>query len=146
MPYQIVPAVVKSNSIVSLGLSYSGNTIFSPVYVSLTQITNQLKDLLLTRIGERVNQPTYGTKLLYVLFEPNLNEIKDDIRDYISGPISSWLPQVLVDSIDIVTAEDDPNLLYNVQIKINYHLSNSTIQNLLTISSTPQGNLTVVGG
>jgi len=146
MPYQIVPAVVKSNSIVSLGLSYSGNPIFSPVYVSLTQITNQLKDLLLTRIGERVNQPTYGTNLLYVLFEPNLNEIKDDIRDYISGPISFWLPQVLVDSIDIVTAEDDPNLLYNVQIKINYHLSNSTIQNLLTISSTPQGNLTVVGG
>jgi len=146
MPYQIVPAVVKSNSIVSLGLSYSGNPIFSPVYVSLTQITNQLKDLLLTRIGERVNQPTYGTNLLYVLFEPNLNEIKDDIRAYISGPISFWLPQVLVDSIDIVTAEDDPNLLYNVQIKINYHLSNSTIQNLLTISSTPQGNLTVVGG
>jgi phage baseplate assembly protein W len=146
MPYQIVPSVVNSNSIVSLGLSYSGNTIFSPVYVSLTQITNQLKDLLLTRIGERVNQPTYGTNLLYVLFEPNLNEIKDDIRDYISGPISFWLPQVLVDSIDIVTAEDDPNLLYNVQIKINYHLSNSTIQNLLTISSTPQGNLTVVGG
>jgi phage baseplate assembly protein W len=146
MPYQIVPSVVNSNSIVSLGLSYSGNTIFSPVYVSLTQITNQLKDLLLTRIGERINQPTYGTNLLYVLFEPNLNEIKDDIRDYISGPISFWLPQVLVDSIDIVTAEDDPNLLYNVQIKINYHLSNSTIQNLLTISSTPQGNLTVVGG
>ena len=146
MPYQIVPSVVNSNSIVSLGLSYSGNTIFSPVYVSLTQITNQLKDLLLTRIGERVNQPTYGTNLLYVLFEPNLNEIKDDIRDYISGPISFWLPQVLVDSIDIVTAEDDPNLLYNVQIKINYHLSNSTIQNLLTISSTPQGNLTAVGG
>jgi phage baseplate assembly protein W len=146
MPYQIVPSVVNSNSIVSLGLSYSGNTIFSPVYVSLTQITNQLKDLLLTRIGERINQPTYGTNLLYVLFEPNLNEIKDDIRDYISGPISFWLPQILVDSIDIVTAEDDPNLLYNVQIKINYHLSNSTIQNLLTISSTPQGNLTVVGG
>jgi len=146
MPYQIVPSVVNSNSIVSLGLSYSGNTIFSPVYVSLIQITNQLKDLLLTRIGERINQPTYGTNLLYVLFEPNLNEIKDDIRDYISGPISFWLPQVLVDSIDIVTAEDDPNLLYNVQIKINYHLSNSTIQNLLTISSTPQGNLTAVGG
>jgi phage baseplate assembly protein W len=144
MPYQIVPAVVKSNSIVSLGLSYSGNTIFSPVYVSLTQITNQLKDLLLTRIGERVNQPTYGTNLLYVLFDPNLNEIKDDIRAYISGPISFWLPQVLVDSIDIVTAEDDPNLLYNVQIKINYHLSNSTIQNLI-ISSTTQGNLTVGG-
>jgi hypothetical protein len=64
MPYQIVPSVVNSNSIVSLGLSYSGNTIFSPVYVSLTQITNQLKDLLLTRIGERINQPTYGTLIV----------------------------------------------------------------------------------
>lgn len=143
MPYQIVPSTINSNYISSLGLSYGGNNIFSPVYISLVQITNQLKDLLLTKIGERYNQPTYGTNLLYVLFEPNLNEIKDDIRTFILGPVNYWLPAILITSIDITTAEDDPNLLYNVQIKINYQLAGGASTNSLTIGTTQQGNVVV---
>lgn len=145
MPYQIVPATSNVSTISSLGLSYSGNVIFSPVYVSLVQITNQLKDLLLTKIGERYNQPTYGTNLLYVLFEPNLNEIKDDIKNYIKGPVNFWLPSITINSIDIVTSEDDPNLLYDVQIRINYQLA-ITQTAALIIGATQQGNVVVAPG
>lgn len=144
MPYQIIPATINSSNISSLGLSYSGNIIFSPVYISTVHIANQLKDLLLTKIGERYNQPTYGTNLLYVLFEPNLNEIKDDIRLLITGPVSFWLPMVTIKSIDIITAEDNPDLLYNIQIKINYQLTGGpSSTNLLTIGATQQGNVVV---
>lgn len=145
MPYQIVPATNNVSTISSLGLSYSGNVIFSPVYVSLVQITNQLKDLLLTKIGERYNQPTYGTNLLYVLFEPNLNEIKDDIKNYITGPVNFWLPSITINSIDIVTSEDDPNLLYDVQIRINYQLAITRTATLI-IGATQQGNVVVAPG
>lgn len=145
MPYQIVPATNNVSTISSLGLSYSGNVIFSPVYVSLVQITNQLKDLLLTKIGERYNQPTYGTNLLYVLFEPNLNEIKDDIKNSIKGPVNFWLPSITINSIDIVTSEDDPNLLYDVQIRINYQLA-ITQTAALIIGATQQGNVVVAPG
>jgi phage baseplate assembly protein W len=148
MPYQIVPSTINTSTISSLGLSYSGNVIFAPVYISTVQATNQLKDLLLTKIGERYNQPTYGTNLLYVLFEPNLNEIKDDIRSFITGPVSFWLPSITIDSIDIVTSEDDPNILYDVQIKINYRLATTRPPGglSLTIGATQQGNVVVAGG
>jgi phage baseplate assembly protein W len=110
---------------IGLGISYgsTNDTIFSPIYASADQTKENLKTLLLTRIGERYMQPTYGTNLLNVIFEPNLSSLKSEIRILISEPIHHWLPYITLDSIDILTNEDDPTLIYDVKITINYSIN-----------------------
>jgi phage baseplate assembly protein W len=39
-------------------------------------------------------QPTYGTNLINVLFEPNNEELKEDIQDLLKTAINYWLPYI----------------------------------------------------
>jgi len=116
---------------VGLGVSFSSNTsLFAPIFTTPVQTKENLKTLLLTRVGERVMHPMYGTSLLAIIFEPNLTSIKSEIKELISEPISYWLPYIDIESIDIITAEDDPLMDHNIKITITYsvdELDTSTI-------------------
>jgi phage baseplate assembly protein W len=110
---------------VGLGISFSANaSLFAPIYTTDIQTKENLKTLLLTRIGERVMQPTYGTNLITIIFEPNLSSLKTQIQTLIQEPVNYWLPYINIDSIDVITNEDDPTLIHNIQITINYSVDN----------------------
>ncbi|BDE11156.1 MULTISPECIES: GPW/gp25 family protein [Mycobacterium] len=51
--------------------------------------------LLLTRPGERVNQPTFGCGLLDQVFSPNSPEIAAALNVTIAAAINLWLQDVL---------------------------------------------------
>ena len=109
MGYRIeeVNDTVSTND-VGLGVSFAtGERLFSPIFSTTEQTRENLKTLLLTRIGERYMQPNFGTNLLGLIFEPNNIELKPEIRNVIQQPINYWLPYVELQSIDITTAEDD---------------------------------------
>lgn len=115
--------VITETTEIGLGVAVRpGNTLFSPIYSSDEQTKENLKTLLLTRIGERYMQPTFGTNLLNVIFEPNLSEIKTEIADLITGPISYWLPYINIVNIIIITAEDDPSLDHDVKLTLEYSI------------------------
>jgi uncharacterized protein len=90
--------------------------------------------LLLTRIGERVMQPTYGTNLINIIFEPNLSSLKTEIQTLIQDPINYWLPYINIESIDIITNEDDSNMIHNIQITINYSVDNLDTNTITIVS------------
>jgi phage baseplate assembly protein W len=79
-------------------------------------------------------QPTYGTDLITILFEPNLSELKSEIQTLLKAPITYWLPYVNIESIDVVTNEDDPTLIHNIKITINYSVD-SLDTNTITLTS-----------
>ena len=60
---------------VALGISLPFNTregsLFDLTFLSIDAAITNLKNLLLTRKGERVNHPQFGTNLQDYLFEPN---------------------------------------------------------------------------
>lgn len=136
MGYRIAEAndITKTND-VGLGVSLStGNQLFSSIYETRDQVRENLKTLMLTKIGERYQKPDYGTNLLYVIFEPNLADLKAEITNLIRTPINYWLPDLIIQSIDIVTAEDDPTLTYNIRITITYSADNY-ITDTLTLTA-----------
>ena len=78
-----------------IGVSLSNlDSVFSTVYTPQQQVHENLKTLLLTRIGERYMQPTYGTRLLEIIFQPNTYELKPEIEDILVESINFWLPVV----------------------------------------------------
>jgi phage baseplate assembly protein W len=126
---------VTQNNEVGLGVSFSTNKgLFDSIYTSDAQTRENLKTLLLTRKGERIMQPTYGTDLITILFEPNLSELKSEIQTLLKAPITYWLPYINIESIDIITNEDDPTLIHNIKITINYSVD-SLDTNTITLTS-----------
>ena len=121
MGFQVVRDI-ETNSLegIALGISYE---TMRPIFVSIDQTLENLKNLLLTRKGERFYQPLFGSDLLEILFEPNLSELKEEIQEIITEPINFWLPYVNIESIDIVTAEDDPTLNHVMKISINVSIN-----------------------
>lgn len=146
MGYQVVPVnnIVTVTNNVGLGVAFSTGThgLFSSIYTTPQQIKENLKSLLLTRVGERHMQPTYGTNLLNIIFEPNISDLKEDITDLLTTPINYWIPSISIESIDIITNEDDPNMIHNLKITIKYSVQNFSPDTITFISST-DGTLAV---
>ena len=120
MGFTIIPAgaTIDANT---TGLGISSTNLYKPNFEFVTQSIEDLKFLLLTHIGEIPNfEPNFGTRLLYVLFEPNLNssELKENINEIITTAVDTWLPELDLEKIDITTSEDDPTLSHDVIIKL----------------------------
>tara|TARA_R110000868_G_scaffold152989_2_gene378259 strand:- start:185 stop:628 length:444 start_codon:yes stop_codon:yes gene_type:complete len=146
MAYRVVPVnnigAVTNN--IGLGVAFSTGThgLFSSIYTTPLQVKENLKSLLLTRVGERWMQPTFGTNLLNIIFEPAISELKDDIIDLLTAPINYWLPYVTIGDINIITNEDDPMMIYNLKITINYSVQNFSTDSI-TFTSLTDGTLSV---
>ena len=58
-----------------------GQVAFNQSFVTSDQVESNLKNLLLTKKGERLLQPNFGTNLHNLLFEPNDEELEQKIYD-----------------------------------------------------------------
>lgn len=143
MGYQIIPVIKNDADTKVLGISYKSSAgVFKPIYTTNEQALENLKTLLLTRVGERYGSPEYGTFLLNAIFEPNVAQLKNEIKDLIIPKVSKFLPYIDIQDITVVTAEDDPTLNYNIQVSITFSVSNFST-NTITISATENGMLEV---
>lgn len=154
MPYSIVPAPSGSLDINGVGTAILGTTVdigtdhgnvFPVVTTILRAVQENLKTLFSTRIGERQYQPTYGTDLYRAVFEPNNAALKQQIDSYIRVPIQTWLPYVQIETLDIVTNEDDPTLNHFVRINLDYTIDNFNVDSIV-IFINDTGTVTVVTG
>jgi len=141
MGYNIVsPNEINKTRSTGLGIKYvsNGGQLFRPIHVDIDQALENLKNLLLTRLGERILQPTFGCRLFEILFQPNVFELKDEIKDIIIQPVNFWLPYITIDEVDVVTNQDDPNLVHHVQITITFSISSFETR-AITITSSETG-------
>jgi phage baseplate assembly protein W len=81
------------------------------------EIRADLIHLLLTKKGSRYFLPDFGTRLYQYIFDQNdavtFNLIESEIRD----SVTKYIPNLTITSIDITSAETDPN--QNVSIAQN---------------------------
>jgi len=141
MGYNIVsPNEINKTRSTGLGIKYvsNGGQLFRPIHVDIDQALENLKNLLLTRLGERILQPKFGCRLFEILFQPNVFELKDEIKDIIIQPVNFWLPYITIDDVDVVTNEDDPNLVHHVQITITFSISSFETR-AITITASETG-------
>lgn len=124
MAFTIIPAGSTINANTT-GLGISSTSLYKSNFDFVTQAIEDLKFLLLTHIGEIPNmEPDFGTRLLFVLFEPNLNssDLKENINEIITTAVTKWLPVINIEKIDVTTSEDDPTLSHDVVIKLTINI------------------------
>tara|TARA_B100000424_G_scaffold248049_1_gene220896 strand:+ start:2729 stop:3136 length:408 start_codon:yes stop_codon:yes gene_type:complete len=96
----------------SFPLGYIGSGLFNRTKTLAEQARHNLKNLLLTNLGERPHQPEFGSRLLEVVFE-----FKDDalIEQVINEAVDQWLPYISINDVTTVVDNSNPNRL-NVSI------------------------------
>ena len=91
---------------ITLPLKRGGAGYFEQAFTSFEQAKSNLKNLLLTKKGERVMQPEFGTGLEALLFEPMDGEFESKLTDTITQTVNYWLPYINVEEIDIEMTDE----------------------------------------
>jgi phage baseplate assembly protein W len=111
----------------TIPIQNGNNGFFNSSYDTLTQIKNNIINLLNTRQGERRFQPTFGTRLWNITFEQNVDTLQDISENIIREDISMWIPNVTILNVtttlytsDKIVADQD---IYKLDIAIQFQVS-----------------------
>ena len=107
-----------------------GNVAFNQTFQTIDQIKSNIKNLLLTKRGERVMQPEFGSGLQEVLFEFNDDDLSEKIETTITTAIERWIPSVSIESI-LVESTDTLKDSNQVNISLTFRVTgNQNVQNV----------------
>jgi phage baseplate assembly protein W len=125
--------------ILGLGINRNSdsNGIFAVNYTTLTQAKDNLRNLILTKKGERVQQPEFGCDIWLLVFEQIDGEnLENRIESSILDAVQSWIPNININQIIFDYDNNDidnnrialdikfslisnPNLTETIQINVN---------------------------
>jgi len=83
-------------------------------------VRSDLMHLILTRKGERLYNPEFGTDLLRFIFEPNDNLTYSNIKLDIQTVVKKYLPNLEVN--DVIVEIDEGNE-YRALVRIDYTIT-----------------------
>lgn len=122
---------------ITLPIRDGNSGYFDQTFDTLTQVKTNILNLLNTRQGERRMQPTFGSRLWNLVFEQNVDTLKDQAVNIVTEDIFSWIPNVTVTD---VTA----NLLTSDQIAANKDIYLLNIAVTFMVNMTKQSDTVVV--
>ena len=103
-----------------LPMGYSESGYFKQTKTTLQQAKYNIINLLQTIPGERLGNPTFGSNLHSILFEPMNEDFSDVLEDSIRTSLETWLPYISIKNIEVVMPDYNIN---RVNITIDFGLS-----------------------
>ena len=103
------------------------NGLFSQSYTTEEQVVSNLKNLLLTRKGERVFQPEFGSNVYSLLFENIDIDIESKMVDTLTEDINFWLPYIVIDNIDVDSNQDRNSVRIELRFRVTEQGANQQI-------------------
>jgi phage baseplate assembly protein W len=99
-------------------------------FLDLTETDNKaikadLLHLLLTRKGQRLYNPDFGTRLLEYIYEPYDELTFSDVRAEIETAVNVYLPQVRLNDLAV---EPSPLSEYAVLVSIDYTITDDIFE------------------
>ena len=88
-------------------------------------IKSDLMHLILTRKGERLYLPDFGTNLLKFIYEPNDDITRTDIKTEITDTVKKYLPNLQINDISVEPSEDNE---YHAKVRIDYTVTEGVFQ------------------
>jgi phage baseplate assembly protein W len=83
-------------------------------------IKSDLMHLLLTRKGERLYNPDFGTDFLRYIFELNDGVTHSELKTHINDVVKKYLPKLRVNAIEVNQSDISE---YTVNVRVDYTVS-----------------------
>tara|TARA_R100001377_G_scaffold4216_1_gene2432 strand:+ start:771 stop:1190 length:420 start_codon:yes stop_codon:yes gene_type:complete len=116
-----------------VGLSFplraGNNQDFAMTKNSLDQARHNLKNLLLTQVGERVGQPLFGSRLRELVFEQIDSDLPGKIEDEVKRSVETWLPYINIKEVNTLTDDGDNSKIF-VEIKFSTTINPQTTKSI----------------
>ena len=113
----------------ALPIKPDDNNIFSLTKNSFDQVRHNLRNLLLTNVGERVYQPEFGSRLRELCFEQLEESLPQRVEDEGRRAVNFWLPYVNIVEVETLTQEDNKSKIF-VRVKFSTTLNSDTLQQI----------------
>jgi phage baseplate assembly protein W len=126
---RVNPLDLQKNIAIGVSLPFNGSGVFNSTYTTKDQIKSNLINLLLTSIGERVMNPTFGCNLKRFIFEGITDFNISDLRQNLNESIAIFVPEITVTDIQFIPDADN-NL---IELNINYFLNTSETPDQVTV-------------
>ena len=114
---------------VALPMGHGLNGFFERTKTSLEQTKHNIKNLLLTRRGERLGNPTFGSDLLAVCFEIEGDDLETKVEETIESAMSEFLPFVIINNIRTNFSTTNNNTI-NVSIQFSLNVDTTSSEKL----------------
>ena len=105
------------------------NNDFALTKNSLQQSRHNLRNLLLTQVGERVRQPEFGSRLRELCFEQQNDELPVKLEEEVRRATGVWLPYINIQEVNTLTEEGDKNKIF-VEVKFSTTLNPQTMESI----------------
>jgi len=97
----------------------------------LAEIKQNFKILLLTRPGEKLDEPDFGIGIQNFLFEMNTIETKQQINSRIRSQVITYLSSINIVNIDLSTFDNNENGVY---VAITYYVPQINQQDRIVVN------------
>tara|TARA_B100001564_G_C20470977_1_gene592611 strand:+ start:231 stop:641 length:411 start_codon:yes stop_codon:yes gene_type:complete len=114
---------------VGLPLNHNKDGFFNRTKTSLEQTKSNIKNLLLTRKGERLGNPNFGSDLFAVLFEQEGGDIESKVEEAIRSAMSEFLPFVVIDNIETKFSARNNNAI-NVSMRFSLNVDTTSSEKI----------------
>lgn len=108
---------------ITLPVKRGNGGFFEQAFTSFDQAKSNLKNLLLTKKGERIMQPEFGSGLHSLLFEQLDENLEQRLEETIVESVNFWLPYITIDEIDVEMTDEmkDRN---TAKMKLGFRVGN----------------------
>ena len=133
------PLDLQKNVGVGIPLPIGGAPIFDTTFTTEDQAISNLKNLLLTRKGERPFQPLFGTMVPSFLFENITTKLLDKLKQGLQKDIEFWLPYINMEEIIVEDLREENR----INISFSFSVGESGANQIIILNVDEQGSLSI---
>lgn len=132
---------------VDLPFENKSGGLFQRIYTTEEQGIANLKNLLLTRKGERIMQPNFGSSIYSLIFEQNTPELAIKLERSIFNDVNYWCPYIKISLVDIdqKLPGEESKYGHGIIIAISFTVDPEETNRTITLVADGTGAVTVVG-
>ena len=104
----------------------------------LEQTKTNIKNLILTRKGERIGNPEFGCDIHNFVFDPVTGDFQNKIEESIMEAITTYLPNVVVENVEAAAEVNQGQNIYIVNLSFSVE-NDPTSSEELTIEIESEG-------
>ena len=125
----------KPSTGIGVSVPFDGSTGINTTFTTKDTIKSNLLNFILTGKRERVFNPSFGSGVRDLLFQPITDDIIDQVDNLIRGGVESYFPTVDIQDLEVTLRPDN----LRIEIYLSYTIINTNIEDEIQINLSNGG-------